>query len=269
VLYFHGYAGSRLEARAGSAAARGTGLRLLGVDRPGFGESTFQAERSIGAWPADIAALADGLGLRRFSIVGVSGGAPYALACAAALAERLNHVALVCPLGPLDAANSTAGMLPQDRLMLALAARTPRIARLTIRLLASWIRRRRNGYLEFLTTGLAPPDRDVIAEPSYCSLMLESTMEALRQGGRGAAWELTLLARPWDFRLAEVRMRVSLWQGLADQIVPVPMARRLEGVLPACKSHYIPGEGHLSLVARRIGEVLAQLRPAASAMPSG
>src|SRR6185312_3853086 len=83
VLYFHGYPGSRLEARVAAAAARRLGLRLLAVDRPGFGQSTFQTGRSIGAWAADVAALADRLALGRFSIVGVSGGGPYALACAA------------------------------------------------------------------------------------------------------------------------------------------------------------------------------------------
>ena len=261
VLYFHGYPGSRLEARVAATAAARLGLRLLSVDRPGFGQSTFQPGRRIGDWAADIGALADQLGLQRFSIVGVSGGGPYALACAARLAHRLASVALVCPLAPLDVAAGKEGMLAQDRLMLLLAAHAAPLARGVVHMLAHWMRQDAARYVTFMMAGMVSPDRELFADPGYRSLVQESTAEALRQGGQGAAWELTLIARPWDFRLQDVRMPVALWQGLADQILPAAMARRLAAALPACNPRYFPGEGHLSLVVQHIGEVLAELRP--------
>jgi len=261
VLYFHGYPGSRLEARVAAPAARRLGVRLLSVDRPGFGQSTFQAGRRIGGWAADIAALADQLGLRRFSVMGVSGGGPYALACAVSLPHRLSRVALVCPLAPLDVADGKAGMLAQDRAMLTLAMHAAPLARGVVHLLAQWMRRDADRYLTFMMSGMVSPDRDLFADPAYRSLVVTSTAEALRQGGRGAAWELTLIARPWDFRLHDVRMPVTLWQGLADQILPAAMARRLAAALPACEARYLAGEGHLSLVVRHVGDVLAELRP--------
>lgn len=262
VLYFHGYPGSRLEARVAAAATARLRLRLLAVDRPGFGESTFQHGRRIGDWPADIAAVADSLGLGRFSIIGVSGGAPYALACAASLSERLDRVALLCPLGPLGVVGGTRGMILQDRLLLALASHTPPIARAVVYLIANRMRRGPDRSLDFMMTGLQAPDRDLFADPGYRSLMTQSMVQAVRQGGRGAAWELMLIARPWDFRLEDVHMRVSLWQGLEDQILPPRMARGLAAALPACDTRYIPGEGHLSLVVHHIGELLEQLSPA-------
>jgi pimeloyl-ACP methyl ester carboxylesterase len=261
VLYFHGFPGSRLEARVAATAAARLGVRLLSVDRPGFGQSTFHPGRRIGSWAADIGALADQLALERFSIMGVSGGAPYALACAARLAHRLVRVALVCPLGPLDVAGGKAGMLAQDRLMLVLAAHAAPLARGVVHMLARWMRRDADRYVRFMIAGMVSPDRDLFADPGYRSLVQESTAEALRQGGQGAACELTLIARPWDFRLQDVSIPVSLWQGLADQILPAAMARRLAAALPACNPRYFPGEGHLSLVVRHIGEVLAELRP--------
>jgi pimeloyl-ACP methyl ester carboxylesterase len=260
VLYFHGYPGSRLEARLATAAAGRLGLRLLAVDRPGFGQSTFQPGRTVGAWAADVAALADELALGRFSIISISGGAPYALACAALLSDRLTRVTLLCPLGPLDVAGGRAGMLAQDRLMLALAAHAPPLARGVVRMLAHWMRQDAERYLSFMLAGMESPDRDLFADPGYRALMKESYGEALRQGGAGAAWEITLIARPWDFQLQDVRMPVSLWQGLLDQVLPAAMARRLAAVLPACQARYLPGEGHLSLVARHIGTALAELR---------
>lgn len=259
VLYFHGYPGSRLEARVAAAAAARLGVRLLAIDRPGFGQSTFQPGRSIAGWASDVAALTDRLEPRRFSIIGVSGGGPYALACAALLPDRLARVALVCPLGPLDVADGKAGMLAQDRALLALSAHAAPLARGVVRMLARWMRQDAGRYLKFMMAGMVSPDRDLFADPGYRSIVLASTAEALRQGGRGAAWELTLISRRWDFRLQDVRMPVSLWQGLADQILPAHMAHRLAAALPSCQPRYFPGEGHLSLVVRKIGEVLAEM----------
>jgi pimeloyl-ACP methyl ester carboxylesterase len=211
VLYFHGYPGSRLEARIAATAVGRLGLRLLAVDRPGFGQSTFQPGRTVGAWAADVAALADQLALGRFSVVSISGGAPYALACAAMLSDRLERIALLCPLGPLDVADGRAGMLLQDRLLLALAAHAPLLARGVVRMLVHWMRQDAERYIKFMLAGMMSPDRDLFADPGYHSLMKESSSEALRQGGRGPAWELMLIARPWDFQLQDVRLSVSLW----------------------------------------------------------
>ena len=244
-----------------AAAAVQLGLRLLAVDRPGFGQSTFQRGRTIGGWVADVGALADQLSLPRFSIVGVSGGGPYALACAAMLPRRLARVALVCPLGPLDVAGGKAGMLMQDRLLLGLAARAAPLARGAVHMLTRWMRNDVERYLRFMMAGMMSPDRDLFADPDYRALVLTSTAEALRQGGRGAAWELTLIAKPWDFRLQDVHVPVRLWQGMVDQILPATMARRLAAALPACNARFLPGEGHLSLVVRHIGAVLAELQP--------
>ncbi len=259
VLYFHGFPGSRLEARVMADAASRTGVRLLAIDRPGFGESTFQPGRRIRQWSADICAVTDALRIPRFSIVGMSAGAPYALACAAALAARLDQVALVSPLGPLDGGHWPRGMIGRNRMLLALAARAPALARGAAHLITAWIRLGGDRHLRFMMAGLHSPDRDLFADPGYRSMMTENMMEALRQGGRGAAWELTLIAQPWDLRLEDVRRRVRLWQGLADEILPAALAQNLARTLPACAARYLPTEGHLSLMAHHIGEVLDDL----------
>ncbi|BAU49728.1 alpha/beta hydrolase [Sulfurifustis variabilis] len=262
VLYFHGYPGSRLEARLASDAARGLGLRVLAPDRPGFGASTFQPGRTIGAWAADVAELADRLALERFAVVGVSGGGPYALACAARLPERVSRAALVGALGPLGRMPLAPDMVGLNRLALALAARTPLLARLAVRLAARWVRQDPERWLAHMMSGAPAADRRVLADPGYRALFTASTAEALRQGGRGAAWELTLLARPWDFSLKEVRVPVRIWQGLDDNIVPPAIAQRLAAALPDSESRCLPDEGHLSLIVCHLDAVLAELRSA-------
>jgi pimeloyl-ACP methyl ester carboxylesterase len=259
ILYFHGFPGSRLEARVMADAASRTGVRLLAIDRPGFGESTFQPGRRIRQWSTDICAVTGALGVPRFSIVGMSAGAPYALACAVDLAARLDQVVLVSPLSPLDGGHWPRGMIRRNRTLLALAARAPALARGAAHLITAWIRLSGDRYLRFMMAGLHSPDRDLFADPGYRSIMTENMAEALRQGGRGAAWELTLIAQPWDLRLEDVRRRVRLWQGLADDILPAALAQNLARTLPACEARYLPAEGHLSLMAHHNGEVLEDL----------
>ncbi len=260
VLYLHGYPGSRLEGRLAAPAARRLGLRVLAPDRPGFGASGFLAGRTLGAWAGDVAELADRLELERFPVVGVSGGGPYALACAARIPERISRAVLVAGLGPLGGRSATEGMVALNRLALGLAGRTPRLARVAVALAARWVRRDPRRYLAYMTGGAPPSDRAVLADPSYRAVFAASTAEALRQGGRGAAWELTLLARPWGFDVRAVAAPVCLWHGLADRIVPPAMTRRLAAALPHGKARYLPHEGHLSLIVRHLDAALAELR---------
>jgi pimeloyl-ACP methyl ester carboxylesterase len=259
VLYFHGYPGSRLEVRLTAVTAGRLGLRMLAPDRPGFGESSFQPQRTLSNWPGDIVQLMDHLDLKHCAVVGVSGGGPYALACAARIPKRLDRVALVCALAPLAGMWSTRGMLARNRLILALAAWSPLVARLMVGTAAYLIRRHPERLLMHMMASAHTADRGVLADADFQALILANTAEALRQGKTGVSWSLTLLARPWDFRLQDVLIPVRVWQGLADNIVPAAMARRLVNGLPQSDPHYLPGEGHLSLIVRHLGAVLHDL----------
>ena len=96
VLYFHGSPASRLEPMLiGDEAFNRFGLRVIAPDRPGMGQSDFQPKRGFSDWPADVTALADVLGLDRFSILGNSGGGGYAAVCTAKIPERLRAVVIV------------------------------------------------------------------------------------------------------------------------------------------------------------------------------
>jgi pimeloyl-ACP methyl ester carboxylesterase len=99
LFYFHGYPGARVEARLLAEPAERLGTRLIGIDRPGIGFSTFQARRRFLDWPADVAELADKLGIDRFSVVGCSGGGPNALAYACRIPDRLIACGIVAGAG--------------------------------------------------------------------------------------------------------------------------------------------------------------------------
>ena len=64
-------------------------IRLIGVDRPGIGSSTPFQYRNVLAFADDLRTIADVLGIDEMAVIGLSGGGPYALACAAAMPDRV------------------------------------------------------------------------------------------------------------------------------------------------------------------------------------
>ena len=81
----HGTPGSRLGPRPRALVLHQLGVRLIAFDRPGYGGSDRQFGRRVADVAADVAAIADALEFDRFAVLGRSGGAPHALACAALL----------------------------------------------------------------------------------------------------------------------------------------------------------------------------------------
>lgn len=117
VLYFHGTPGSRVDAQLILPEIEAAGLRVIAIDRPGMGLSDYQPGRQILNWPADVTCLVEslGYGATPFGVIGMSGGAPYALACLRCIPHRLTHVAVVSGHTPIDAPEVEPGN--QDRLI--------------------------------------------------------------------------------------------------------------------------------------------------------
>ena len=246
-LYFHGLPGSHVEAAFASAQARSAGVALIAVDRPGYGGSSFQVGRTLLDWPDDVRALAAHLGLGRFSLLGLSGGGPYALACGLRAPELLHRIALAGPLGPLDAPRATQGMSAVNRLGLAFAAAAPSPALQLARAFAPLVRRHPELLLARLAAGSGPADRAALQDPKLRAALEASWREALRPGGRGFGHDLALLARPWGFDVSAVRVPVAVWHGEQDRVVPVRHARALVARLPRAEPRLLAGEGHFSL----------------------
>lgn len=261
VLYNHGFPASRLEARLVEEEAASLGLRLIAVDRPGFGLSTPQPGRGLLDWPGDIITLADHLGLERFAMLGVSGGGPATLACAVELADRLSAVTIVCGLGPVAEPRLRQGMPWPARFSFGLAHRVPFVAGILFgRLIGPLLKRTPELTLWLLTIAAPAADRRFLERPAIRRRFSDSLREAFRQGGRGAASELILLARTWPFQLARIEIPLELWHGRKDATVPFGHAEHLASRLAAVTCRYFTDEGHFSLPLDHAGAILESLR---------
>jgi len=259
IFYFHGFPGSRLEAQLADRVAARMGIRLIALDRPGFGLSDFKPRRTIFEWPDDVVKIADALGINRFATIGVSGGGPYAAACALKIPQRLTAVAIVCGLGPLDTPNGTDRMVRTNHLIFFLGRRLPWLAKISLWRIAYQVRRNPEGTLRRMIVALPDPDKAVLARPEVKTAMKDNVVEAFRGGSRGAACELLLYTRPWGFLLQDIATRVNLWHGEQDVSVPPTMGQYQARTIPNCRAIFYPSEGHFSLVINHMEEVLSGL----------
>ena len=218
VLYSAGTPVSGLGGACYDQSARAAGLRWISPDKPGYGGSGYQRDRSLISWGDDLAALAGHLGLDRFALAGESGGGPYTLAAALRLAGRVSVAALIATGGPMDPAER-AGQQARIRFYGWLARNAPALNAVPLTVmrwsLASPARRERSLRREMAA---APGARQ-----AGLRIEFEAVADALRQGTRGAVQELALSRPPWPLPLSEIKTSVHLWLGRdrSDEIMSV------------------------------------------------
>jgi len=260
VLYFHGFPGSGVEAAWAGAVAVAAGVRLIGVDRPGYGNSNHQVGRTILSWPDDVAELADALALRRFAVLGMSGGGPYALACAARMADRTTRVSVVSGLGPLPERGIDPEMMLFNRFGLW-AGQRPGVRWLLDAgrpIVDHVLSNYPHVVVARLRANACSQDRTALEQSGLGTVLEESFRRAVRSGARGMVWEAKLFAGFAGEWLPSIQGPVEWLHGEQDGIVPVSMARRAETAIPQCRARYFREEGHFSVLANHLSEVLGR-----------
>ncbi|KAI8272896.1 hypothetical protein K4K56_002229 [Colletotrichum sp. SAR 10_98] len=267
IFYCHGLPGSRVEAGHLHEAALETGARIIATDRPGMGLSTFQTERKLLDHPKDLEHLASHLKINEYGVMGVSGGGPYALACARAMPrDKLKAVAIVCGIGPPDIGMSGAGWF--HWLGFTYGWRYgPRVAgwyfyregqynlpdeqRLELRLQEA---EKKKATYTRQEHGLWS-DREIVAR------MVMTGRQYYRQGIDGVSHDGYLCGTEYGFNVEDIRtdLPMRLWYGQHDTFVPpnhgVQIAKRLGD-----HAHLrLEDDTHASIFFRWRKEVLADL----------
>jgi pimeloyl-ACP methyl ester carboxylesterase len=270
VFHFHGALTSRWEGFWLHRAARACGVRLVTVDRPGIGVSDFVVGRRIADWPRDVAQLADRLGFGPFAVIGVSGGGPYALACAAAMPERVKRVALVAAAAPLHDRSVVALMSTRQQWILRPMIDKLPMLRSVIFGLKCMPPLLRVLALGAVLGGLSPADLKLVRGEELRREMkllpLESFSAPFGTSVQGPAWDGHLHGHPWGFDLSSITSPVDLWYAEDDRIIPAAMGRWLAERLPGARANYFADDGHLSLIIGRAPEYIGPLAAALRAL---
>lgn len=242
VFFFHGAPGSRLPLVPLEPEFANHALRMVSVDRPGYGGSSPQPGRTMSDWPADVAQLADALGIERFIVVGHSSGGPYAVTCASLLPNRV--LGTVVLAGVTDMAWPTAWEKFSETE--AAVRHMP-----DVQSVKTWCEEMYgpdgSSFLASSGLELAEPDIILLSDEKIANATRASFAEAFRQGVGGYAHDIFLQGWAWPFAPGAITTSTIVAHGELDKIVPVLHSRHTAELIPGSLLRILPRHGHLSI----------------------
>lgn len=238
----------------GPAAERG--LRTIAYSRPGYGESSPRPDGAATATVADdatdVVTILDHLGLDTFVTIGWSGGGPRSLACAALLPDRC--LGAVCGVGlapPEEFDGDVRDGMGEENVEEFSAAMTGEAA------LTAWLEQHSPDLFTVTAEqvaealgSLAPPVDRAALTGDVAERAAAGFRHAGEQGIVGWLHDDLAMVRPWGFKVRDISVPVSIWQGTEDMMVPFAHAQWLAAHVPNARVHLEQGEGHVSLRAQ-------------------
>jgi pimeloyl-ACP methyl ester carboxylesterase len=260
VIYLHGTPGSRLEPFIiGDDALAAAGLRLIAFDRPGLGGSDFLRGRTVGDIAGDVAQLAGHLGLERFAVLGVSGGGPYAAACAAKLPDRIISAVIVSGAWTWAEFGGAIPVPAGDALVSFVSGRLPYTLLWPLQRLTRLPPGLRGRWLTLLRSFFPEPDRVQLRQAWRLDALMAAVKEAIRPGLRGAALDMRLIERRYDFDCSAIGIPIKIFHGALDRNVSPALVRAYAKKIPGARLTVFPEEGHLSTLCGHFPEIAAAL----------
>ena len=250
VIYFHGTASSRLEALLLRELASNAGLQIIGVDRPGYGLSTFNPRRELQDFNSDVNFLADHLGLERFGVLGWSGGGTFALAYLACYPERVTKAVIVgTPALPFDV--STAHNMPFARFVMKI----PFLGLIAMKRMSNQVLRANGDIPAFLRSrqgkqmlhACSKSDLKFFSDPAWMTLMYQSMAEAFRQsdGVKAVLMEHQAFMKPWTVTFSRIPAgKLVVWHGSEDKTCRVANADLIAKSVSGSQLEIFEGAGH-------------------------
>ena len=261
VLFFHGLIGSHHQASYVADQARESGLRIIAPNRPGVGRSEFTERQTALETVSDVEDIVSAFGLDDFSVIGLSGGTPYALAALYRLAPRIRTASVISGMGPMRLPGALHGMHHAKRVVLEIGSRYPQLANRFFQKSLDRFRAGSDRFLDYLIQTWSRPDRTLFQRKEIRDLFMKDLHEVFTagKGPESLAQELTIY-RNYGFSLRDLPLnkRVTLWQGLNDNIVSPAMAWEMTRSLPNCEAHFVPGGHFVAIVIA--DQIISRLR---------
>lgn len=244
-----------------ATAARDRGLRFVLTARPGYEGSTPRPGRRVADVAADVAVVLDAFGAEEFVSIGMSGGGPHSLACAALLPGRCLAAASVAGVGPygVEGLDFLAGMGAENVEEFGLAERgadalTPYLERA-----ATAMREVTGEQVAAALGGLISGADAAVLTGEFAAEIAATFRAAIREGVAGWRDDDLAFAADWGFSLDALAGRVAIWQGDQDRMVPFAHGQWLAAHIPGARVHLEPGAGHLTMVVTAIDAILDDL----------
>lgn len=248
VLY-HGTPGSRLLGALFETAAEAHGVRLLAVDRPGYGAAEPWPARSITDAGTYTTAVLDDADVETATLLAFSGGCPQAIATAATHGNRVAGVKIVSGATPPTVSEATPTI---QRVLATLATRTPSILGGLLRGQA-WLAGRLDPAV--VVAQYRADDAEESLPAATADLIRADFIEAVSRSRRGTITELRTNATAWDIAFEQLDTPVELRHGGRDTNVPLADARRFASILPDSDLTVYEDADHLQTLLRGVPDI--------------
>jgi pimeloyl-ACP methyl ester carboxylesterase len=248
LFYFHGWPASRLSGKNLDKPAKKQKIRVISPDRPGFGHSIIKKDRLLLSWPDDMLELANHLKIKKFSILGASGGAPYTLACAYKIPQRLDRVIISAGLGPIAKLKNSKNTPLKSRYLLSHSHYLLHLLKILLPTYNFLLKHTPSLYLTLWLGNKPESDIKAIKKNKYFDSHKLSSLQAYRQGMGGALIEAKIYTKDWGFEINKINKKVRLWHGYQDRSTPIWMGKYVARNLKNCKATFIKDGGHFLLL---------------------
>lgn len=246
VFWFHGTPGARMQLPPDAPVeARARGFRVIGVDRPGIGNSTPHPGRTFQTFAADVRELAGKLGFDQYACIGLSGGGPYVLAAAHDHPENVVAGVSLGGVGPTNGELGAPGYQSIHKLMnLIHQIQTPLGHALSA--IVQPLRPAFSPAFELYVRFGPQEDRAIFERPEMKRMFEEDIVSATHQGMRAFVSDIALFSRPWPFSPRDIKVPIRFFHGDADTIVPPSHSEHLASLVPDAAISILPGLGHFA-----------------------
>ncbi|MFJ7932186.1 alpha/beta fold hydrolase [Peribacillus sp. NPDC096448] len=247
IFLFHGTPGSRIWFLDDDEVSNSLGIRLISIDRPGYGLSDLKPNRTVLDWTDDVEELANHLQIENFSVIGVSGGGAYAAACGYKIPQRINSITMVSSVTPFKDGKPPKAMVKENRIAFWLSKNAPWILKLSYKSMVKIMDKSPDKFKKDLKNGnkhLTDWDRQFLQTDEHLEATFRHLREAYRNQVDEGATEPYLLSKYWGFDLKDIKVPVYLFHGEEDRMAPVEEIKKVSRIIPECQLHLIPDAGH-------------------------
>jgi pimeloyl-ACP methyl ester carboxylesterase len=254
VFYFHGLPGSSLEPKPADTIIKELGVRIIAIDRMGYGHSTSGDGVELPEFSEAVSEIANSLNLNRYSLLGFSGGVPFALACAFNLNNQVDKVAIVSGVADFTTEVMLTHYNPDFKALFELAATDPDLAKHHFEALAPTTQ----SMMELMGANLPADDQRIFGTDAFYGHYFKNLDIALNQGVRGMMNDAKVIGVPWPINLREIRVPTTIWHGEEDLNCNVAISDYFANSIPNARLNILPGKGHF-FIFEHWREVLSDL----------
>lgn len=206
--------------------------------------------------------LIDHLDIDRFSVAGMSAGAPFALGISYLFPENVYRTSIISGFAPFNK-ESKKFLSKEVKAMLNVAKTFPFLLSFLLKVQVKQLNKKpkkpKKTLKRFLKI-MGQPDQEILKNNLVMEVIENMFKEAFRNGSKGVAYEISnLLVREWGFNLNEIQVPVTFWQGEKDNNVPFEWAELMKSEINNSKVKKYPEKGHL-IIFEHAQEIFTDLK---------